>query len=76
MEKQLEKRVLNVVKAEQNNMIEQTGVQTSLTEDDMKSYLNQVLVEIEKSSIKGRRASVTQKEEATSDSGSKDKETR
>ncbi len=64
------------MKAEQNSIIEQSGVQTSLTEDDMKSYLNQVLVEIEKSSIKGRRASVRQKEEATSDNESKDKETR
>lgn len=49
MEQQLEKRVLNIVKAEQNSMTEETGVQTSLTEDDMKSYLSQVLAEIEKS---------------------------
>jgi hypothetical protein len=52
MKQQLEKRVINIVKAEENNMIEQTGVQVSLTEEDMKSYLNQVLVEIEKSNKK------------------------
>jgi hypothetical protein len=69
MEQELEKRVLNVVKAEQNNLIEQTGVQTSLTEEDMKSYLDQVLVEIEKSNINRR-----QEEEFTFDNGSKDKE--
>jgi hypothetical protein len=74
MEQELEKRVLNVVKAEQNNLIEQTGVQTSLTEEDMKSYLDQVLVEIEKSNINRRRASVKQEEEFTFDNGSKDKE--
>jgi hypothetical protein len=49
MEQQLAKRVLNIVKAEQNSMIEETGVQTSLTEDDIKSYLSQVLAEIGKS---------------------------
>jgi hypothetical protein len=55
-------------------LIEQTGVQTSLTEEDMKSYLDQVLVEIEKSNINRRRASVKQEEEFTFDNGSKDKE--
>jgi hypothetical protein len=54
MKQQLEKRVINVVKAEQNNMIEQTGVQTSLTEDDIKSYLDQVLDEMEKSNDRRR----------------------
>jgi len=53
-EQQLEKSVLKIVKAEQNNMIEETGVQTSLTEDEMKSYLSQVLAEIEKSSSRRR----------------------
>jgi hypothetical protein len=57
MEQQLEENVLKIVKAEQNNMIEETGVQTSLTEDDMKSYLSQVLAEIEKNSSR-RRGSV------------------
>ena len=56
MKQQVEKRVLNIVKAEQNNMVEQTGVQTSLTEDDMKSYLSQVLVELEK----GKKGGVVQ----------------
>jgi hypothetical protein len=74
MEQQLEKRVLNIVKAEQNNMIEQTGVPMSLTEEDVKSYLNQVLVEIQKGNNKKRRASVRQKEEFTFDAESKDKE--
>jgi hypothetical protein len=62
MKQQLEKRVLNVVKAEQTNMIEQTGVQTSLTEADIKSYLEQVLNEMEKTNTR-RHSSVKQKEE-------------
>ena len=48
MEQQLEKRVLNIVKTEKNSMVEQSGVQISLTEDDMKDYLRQVLVELQK----------------------------
>ena len=71
MKQQLEKRVLNVVKAEQTNMIEQTGVQTSLTEADIKSYLEQVLNEMEKTNTR-RHSSVKQKEEKfTSDAESK-----
>ena len=52
MEQQLEKRVLSIVKAEQNNMMDETGVQTSLTEEDMRTYLSQVIAEIEKSKNK------------------------
>ena len=73
MEQQLEKRVLSIVKAEQNNIIEQTGVQTSLNENDMKSYLNEVLDEIRKNK-KIRHDFAKQKGEFSSDTRSKDKE--
>jgi hypothetical protein len=73
MKQQLEKRVLNIVKAEQNNMIEQTGVQTSLNENDMKNYLNEVLDEIKKNN-KMRHDSAKQKGEFSFDARSKDKE--
>lgn len=56
MQQQLEKRVINIVKAQQDKIIEQTGIQTSLTEDEMKSYLNQVLAEIEKSNNRRNNA--------------------
>jgi hypothetical protein len=49
MEQKLVKRVLSIVKVERNSLIEETGVQTSLSEEDMKRYLSQVLDEIEKS---------------------------
>jgi hypothetical protein len=46
MEQELQKRVLTIAKKNSDNMIEETGVQPSLSEDDMKQYLEEVLKEI------------------------------
>jgi len=46
MEQELQKRVLTIAKENSDNMVEETGVQPSLSENDMKQYLEEVLVEI------------------------------
>jgi hypothetical protein len=46
MEQELQKRVLKIVKEHSDSMVEETGVQPSLTEDDMKEYLEMVIKEI------------------------------
>jgi hypothetical protein len=48
MEKEIEKRVIAVTKQNQDTLVEQTGIQSSLTEEDMKQYLEQVLNEVKK----------------------------
>jgi hypothetical protein len=46
MEKEFEKKVLDITKKSSELMIEESGVQPSLSEDDMKRYLQQVLQEV------------------------------
>jgi|ERR1051325_371125 hypothetical protein len=46
MERELERRVMKITKNTSDIMEEQTGVEASLTEDDMKQYLHQVLREV------------------------------
>ena len=46
MEQELEKRVLTIAKKNSDSMSEETGVQPSLSEDDMKQYLQEVIKEI------------------------------
>jgi hypothetical protein len=46
MEQELQKRVLTIAKENSDVMTEETGVQPSLTEDEMKEYLNMVANEI------------------------------
>jgi len=48
MERQIEKKVLAFTKRNQYRMIEKTGIQSSLSEDDMKQYLQQVIEEVKK----------------------------
>jgi hypothetical protein len=48
MEQEIQKRVIKITKEQVDKMTEQTGVQSSVTEDDMKDYLNTVLKEIKK----------------------------
>jgi hypothetical protein len=47
MERQIEKNVLYFTKRNQDKMTEETGIQSSLSEIDMKQYLEQVLQEME-----------------------------
>ena len=46
MEQKIEKKVIELAKGQAASMIDQTGVQLSLTEHDMKQYLSSVLKEI------------------------------
>jgi hypothetical protein len=46
MERELERRLMKITKNTSDIMEEQTGVEASLTEDDMKQYLHQVLREV------------------------------
>jgi hypothetical protein len=46
MEQELQKRALTVAKENSDIMTEETGVQPSLSDDDMKQYLEEVIREI------------------------------
>jgi hypothetical protein len=46
MEQELQKRVLTIAKKNSDTMTEETGVQPSLSENDMKQYLEEVITEI------------------------------
>ena len=46
MEQELQKRVLTIAKKNSENMTQETGVKPSLSENDMKQYLDEVLQEI------------------------------
>jgi hypothetical protein len=46
MEQELQKRVLTIAKENSDIMTEETGVQPSLTEDEVKEYLNMVVNEV------------------------------
>jgi DNA-binding SARP family transcriptional activator len=46
MEREIQNRVISLTKRNQDRMMEETGIQPSLTEDDMKQYLEQVIREV------------------------------
>jgi polyhydroxyalkanoate synthesis regulator phasin len=48
MEQEIEKRVLVFTKQIQDRMVEETGIEPSLTEDETKRYLEQVIREVKK----------------------------
>jgi len=48
MEQEIHRRVIKITKEKSNKLTEETGVQSSLTEDEMKQYMNDVLKEIKK----------------------------
>jgi hypothetical protein len=48
MEQEIQTRVLKVAKEQQDVLTEQTGVEPSLSQDDIKEYLNEVLDEAKK----------------------------
>ena len=51
MEQEIEKRVLVLTKQNQDRMAEETGIQSSLSEDDIKQYLDQVIKEVKKTKM-------------------------
>jgi hypothetical protein len=48
LEDRLEKGVKNIIKMNRDSMVEETGVQSSLSEDNVKQYLDEVLKESKK----------------------------
>jgi Asp-tRNA(Asn)/Glu-tRNA(Gln) amidotransferase B subunit len=48
MEQQIQKRVIEIAKRNQDQMAEENGIQSSLSEDEMKQYLAQVIREVKK----------------------------
>lgn len=48
MEQEIEKRVLKVAREQQEVLTEQSGIESSLSEKDMKEYLEQVIKEVKK----------------------------
>lgn len=45
MEQQIQRNIIGFTKRNQDKMAEKTGIQSSLTEDDMKQYLEQLIRE-------------------------------
>jgi len=54
MEQEIQKRVLAVTRKTQEVLTEETGIHSSLNEDDMKLYLQQVIEEVKKSKTQTR----------------------
>jgi hypothetical protein len=48
MEQELQKRVLTLTKRSQDIMAEETGIESSLSDEDMKEYLERVITEVKK----------------------------
>lgn len=48
MEQEIQKKVLVITRQNQDRLREETGIQSSLTEDEMKAYLDQVIREVKK----------------------------
>jgi hypothetical protein len=48
MEQQIQKKVIEFTRRNQERMGEESGIQSSLTEEDVKSYLEQVINEVKK----------------------------
>ena len=48
MEQEIQRRVLVITKQNQDRMAEETGIQSSLTDEDVKEYLEQVIEEVKK----------------------------
>jgi hypothetical protein len=47
MEQEIQKKVITLTRQNQDRIVEETGIQSSLTEEDMKSYLQEVIKEIQ-----------------------------
>jgi len=48
MEQEIQKTVIRITKRNQDRMLEETGIQSSLSEDEMKAYLDTVISEVQK----------------------------
>lgn len=46
MEQQIQRRVISLTKQNQEKLVEDTGIQSTLTEEEMKQYIDQVIKEV------------------------------
>ena len=53
MEQQIERKVIGLTKATKDSIVEESGIQSFLTEEDMKRYLDMVIREIKSEKEKG-----------------------
>jgi hypothetical protein len=51
MEREIKKRAIALSKRYQDSMTQETGIQSSYLEDDIKEYLEQVIQEVQKQKI-------------------------
>jgi hypothetical protein len=49
MEQEVQKKVLSLAKEQEEKMVEETGIEMSLDEDDIKEYLQKVINEVKRS---------------------------
>ena len=52
MEQEIENSVLSTIKSQAENLRTETGIDTSLDEDEIKEYMNEVIAEISSKKIK------------------------
>jgi hypothetical protein len=55
MEREIQKRLIKITRANQELMLTETGVQSTLTDEDVKQYLWQVLTEIKRTTTANHR---------------------
>ena len=48
MEQEVQRKVLRLARVQEEKMVEQTGIESSLDEGDMKEYLQEVINEVKK----------------------------
>lgn len=52
MEQQIQKRVVDMMRQNQDRLSNETGVESSLSEDEVKQYLHEVIEEVKKGKVK------------------------
>ncbi|MDQ3884758.1 MAG: hypothetical protein M3239_04865 [Thermoproteota archaeon] len=61
MKQEIEKKVINIAKDYSDNMADESGIQSSSTEEDIKHYLEQVLTEVKYKNIGGHTSDDSEK---------------
>ena len=46
MEQEIENRVIRITREQQSNMIKETGIESSINDEDVKKYLAEVMEEV------------------------------
>lgn len=55
MEQEIEKKVVIMTKKYQDTMMQETGLSTSLSDEEVKQYIDDVVLEVERSIKKGKK---------------------